>query len=218
MANPVGMVDLHMDRGEFITAEAGSMVYVRGDIEVNTRTRTEGGLFKALKTTVLAGESFFINEYTARHDGCKIGLTGNALGDIIAMDVGPGWIVQSGAYVASTGGLTLDTQWQGFTRGLFGSNLFMLKTMGTGTMFVNAWGAIRSVELGSETMVLDNYQLVAMSPDVQYEVQKHGSFKTAIFGGEGLVTSLRGPGTVYYQTKNLGEFANTLAGHLPRRR
>ena len=41
-------------------------------------------------------------------------------------------VVQSGAYIASTSDVVLDTQWQGFTKGLFGSELFMLKANGIG--------------------------------------------------------------------------------------
>ena len=48
-----------------------------------------------------------------------------------------------------TGDVTLDTQWQGFTKGIFGSTLFMLKTAGRGDVFVDGWGGIRKVELGA---------------------------------------------------------------------
>ena len=51
------------------------------------------------------------------------------IGDIAKMEINPedGLIVHSGAYIASTSDVILDTQWQGFTKGLFGSELFMLK-------------------------------------------------------------------------------------------
>ena len=215
--NPVGMVDFSLDRGDTVTAEAGSMVYMRGDIETNTRTRS-GGLFKALKSTVLAGESFFVNEFTAREDGCMLGLTGRTLGDMEVIRADGEYIVQSGAYVASTGDITLDTKWQGFAKGIFGSSLFMLKTVGSGDVFVDGWGGIRKAELGlGDTMILDNYQLVALSGTAKYEIRKHGGMKTTIFGGEALVIHITGPGTVYYQTKNLMEFARALAPLLPKR-
>jgi len=140
------------------------------------------------------------------------------LGDIEVINVNEEFIVQSGAYVASTDDLTLDTQWQGFTKGIFGSNLFMLKTLGKGDMFVNAWGSILSMNLKSgEKMILDNYQLVAMSASADYRVTKHGGLKTSIFGGEALVIEIIGPGTVYYQTKNFTEFVRTLIPFLPKR-
>ncbi len=216
--NPVGMVDFVMDWNDKVTAEAGAMVYMRGDITTNTRTR-EGGLFRTLKSTVLAGESFFVNEFTAQEDNCMLGVTGNVLGDIDVIHVDEEYIIQSGSYVASTGTITLDTKWQGFTKGIFGSNLFMLKTIGTGDVFVDGWGGIRKVTLkADESMILDNYQLVALSGTIQYDVRRHGSFKTTIFGGEALVTEITGPGVVYYQTKNLMEFARALSPLLPKER
>ena len=213
--NPVGMIDFTLDWGEKVTAESGAMVYMRGDIETDTKTR-KGGLFKSLKSTILAGESFFVNEFTANTGGCRLGLTGNMLGDIEVIPDGGDYIVQSGSYVASTGDITLDTEWQGFTKGLFGSNMFMLKTQGSGDVFVDGWGGIRNVELGEgETMILDNNQLVALSNSAKYDVRKHGSMKTTIFGGEALVIQITGPGVVYYQTKSLLEFARALSHVLP---
>ena len=215
--NPVGMIEFHMDSGEKVVAESAAMVYMRGDMKVETRTRKSGGLFKALKVTALGGQSFFVNEFTAHDDGCTLGLTGNMLGDIEVIPIDSEFIVQSGTFVCSTGGLTLDTQWQGFTKGMFGSNMFMLKTVGSGNLFVNAWGGIVKKELGSgEKMIVDNYQLVALSTTASYRVTKHGSFKTTLFGGEALVVEIEGPGTVYLQTKNIMEFARALVPFLPK--
>jgi len=59
-------------------------------------------------------------------------------------------------------------------------------------------------------MIIDNYQLVALSSTASYRVTKHGSFKTTLFGGEALVMEIIGPGTVYIQTKNVMEFARAL--------
>jgi uncharacterized protein (TIGR00266 family) len=178
----------------------------------------KGGFLKSLKAAALGGESFFVNEFIAQEDNCKLGLTGNMLGDIEVIKVEEEFIVQSGAFVGSTGELTLDTKWQGFTKGIFGTNMFMLKTVGTGEMFVNAWGGIIKTELKEgEKMILDNYQLVALSSSAGYRVTKHGSFKTTLFGGEALVMEIIGPGTVYFQTKNVMEFVRALIPFFPKR-
>lgn len=135
---------------------------------------------------------------------CLVGLTGNMLGDIESIPTEQEMIIQSGAYVASIGDITLDTQWQGFKRGIFGSSLFMLKTVGTGEIFVNAYGGIIQKELKEdETMTIDNYHLVAMSGTISYDIRKHGNLKTTIFGGEALVIEVKGPGDVFLQTKNI---------------
>jgi len=216
--NPMGLIQFSMNKGDKVTAEAAAMVFMRGDIETVTRMR-KGGFFKSLKAAALGGESFFVNDFIANQDNCSLGLTGNTLGDIEVIHVDEEFIVQSGAFVGSTGGLTLDTKWQGFTKGIFGSNLFMLKTVGTGDMFVNAWGGIIKKELNDgEKMILDNYQLVALSSRASYRVTKHGGFKTTLFGGEALVIEIVGPGTVYLQTKNIMEFVRAIIPFLPKSR
>jgi len=216
--NPMGLIQFSMNKGDKVTAEAAAMVFMRGDIETVTRMR-KGGFLKSLKAAALGGESFFVNDFIANTDNCKLGLTGNTLGDIEVIHVTEEFIVQSGAFVGSTGRLTLDTKWQGFTKGIFGSNLFMLKTVGTGDMFVNAWGGIIKKELNDgEKMILDNYQLVALSSRASYRVTKHGGFKTTLFGGEALVIEIVGPGTVYLQTKNIMEFVRAIIPFLPKSR
>jgi hypothetical protein len=70
---PMAILEIQMNSGEKITAESGAMVYMKGDIEIKTRTR-EGGLLKKIKVTALGGESFFVNDYIA-HGDCSIGPT-----------------------------------------------------------------------------------------------------------------------------------------------
>ena len=213
----MGLIEFTLNKGEKITAEAAAMVFMKGNIKTETRMR-KGGFVKSLKAAALGGESFFVNEFIAEEDDCKLGLTGNMLGDIVVIDVNEEFIVQSNSFVGSTTDLTLDTKWQGFTKGIFGSNLFMLKSVGTGQMFVNAWGGILKKELTSgEKMILDNYQLVALSSTADYRVTKHGSLKTTLFGGDALVIEIIGPGTVFLQTKNFMEFVRSIVPFLPKR-
>ena len=207
----MAILEIALEAGEKITAESGAMVYMKGNIELKTRTR-EGGFLKKLKVTALGGESFFVNDFIA-HGNATIGLTGPPLGDIIKLDIKPGegFIVQSGSYVASTPGVILDTQWQGFTKGIFGSEFFMLKATGQGELFLNAYGGILEEEMGpGEKLVLDNYHLVALSESADYKVIKVGGMKTTVLGGEGLATEITGPATVFFQTKNIREFIDIL--------
>jgi uncharacterized protein (TIGR00266 family) len=211
LKEPMAILEIQMSAGEKITAESGAMVYMKGDIEIKTRTR-EGGLFKKIKVTALGGESFFVNDYIARSD-CSIGLTGPPIGDIVRIEVNPGsgFIVQSGSYVASTPGVLLDTQWQGFTKGLFGSEFFMLKVTGQGDIFLNSYGGIVHKQLAAgEKIMIDNYHLVALSDQCAYRVTKVGGMKTTILGGEGLATEVAGPGSLYFQTKNIRELIDLL--------
>jgi len=69
-----------------------------------------------------------------------------------------------------------------------------------------------------EKMILDNYQLVALSSRASYRVTKHGGMKTTLFGGEALVIEIVGPGTVYLQTKSIMEFVRAIIPFLPKSR
>ena len=215
LKEPMAMLEIQLNNEEQLTAEAGAMVYIKGNIEVKTTTRSGGGFFKKLKVAALGRQSFFVNNYVAHHDNCFIGLTGPPIGDVVRMSInasnGGGLIVHSGAYIASSTGVMLDTEWQGFKKGIFGSGLFMLKANGVGDLFVNAYGGIIQKELGdNEKMVLDNHHLVALSENSNYRVMKFGGLKTTILGGEGLVTEIIGPGSVYFQTKNIEDFVDYL--------
>jgi uncharacterized protein (TIGR00266 family) len=195
-----------------ITAEAGSMTYMSKNVTVDTHTRMkEQGLLGTIKVSLLGGETLFINDYIANGGPAKVGFVSAPLGDITQLKVGPGrgYILQSSAYIVSTEGVKLDTQWQGFTKGLFGQNLFMLKTLGEGDVFINTFGAVDKHELGSgETLVVDNYHLAAFSDTCSYNVRMFGGLKSTILGGEGFVTDVTGPGEVYIQTKNVKEFVD----------
>lgn len=211
----MGLIQFTMNKDERVTAEAGAMVFTRGNFEVVTRMR-QGGFLKSFKVSMVGGESFFINDFIAQEDNSTLGLTGKTFGDIVMIPVKEEFRVSAGTYVASTNELTLDTKWQGFKDGFLGTGLFLLKTIGSGDMFVNGFCGIISIELISgEKMTLDNYQLVAMTSTCSFHVKKHGSLKTALLGGEAFVMEITGPGTVYFQTKNVMESVRALSPFLP---
>jgi len=208
------LLEVQLPSDGFITAEAGAMIYMSSNVEVKTHTRVEqSGLLGTLKVSVLGGETLFINDYFARGGEAKVGFVSAPLGDITRLEVNQdrGYIIQSSGYIASTPNVKLDTQWQGFTKGLFGQNLFMIKTLGDGDVFVNTFGAIDKHDLGpGEKLIVDNYHLAALSTTCQYQVRMFGGLKSTLLGGEGLITEITGPGEVYIQTKNPMEFADWL--------
>jgi len=113
--------------------------------------------------------------------------------------------------VASTSGIDLDVKWEGFTKGLFGQGLFMLKATGSGQMFINTFGAIDTHTLKpGQTLIVDNFHLVGFSESCSYKVTRLGGLKETLLSGEGLVTQITGPGDVYIQTKNMQEFTEWL--------
>lgn len=200
----MSILEVGLNKDECITANAGAMVYMSGKIDIDTKTR-DSGLFAKLKVSTLGGQLLFINQFSSSADGSKRGLTGRPLGDIIKISLlkDQGFIVQSGSYIASTSGIAVDTQWQGLKKGLFGSELFMLKVTGQGEVFLSAFGGIIKKEiLTSEKFILNNYHLVALNLDADYKVIKFGNLKSTLLGREGLVIEINDPSTVYFQTKN----------------
>jgi uncharacterized protein (TIGR00266 family) len=204
------MLEIELEKGEQITGEAGSLTYMSPNIDVQTRTR-ERSLLGSLKTSILGGQSLFVTDFKAHGESGKLALVAAPLGDILKLDITPqqGYIIQKSAYLASTPSIDLDVRWEGFSRGLFGQGLFMIRTTGNGDLFINCFGALdKHVLEPGEQLVVDNYHLVAFSSTCEYDVRKFGSWKDTLFSGEGLVTYIEGPGEVYIQTKNLREFVD----------
>jgi uncharacterized protein (TIGR00266 family) len=206
------MLVVKLEQDEAITAESGSMTYLDPHIEVHTRRR-EKSLLGSIGLKLLGGQSFWVNDYKAERGSGEVAFVAAPVGDIETLEVKPnhGFVIQRSAYIASTQGVDLDIKWQGFTKGLFGQGLFMIKVSGNGTLFINTFGAIDQHTLrADQTLIVDNFHLVAFSDSCDYKVRKFGGLKETLLGGEGLVTEIRGPGDVYVQTKNLREFVEWL--------
>ena len=152
------MLEVELDQDERITGESGSLTYMSPNIDVNARTR-EKSLLSSLKTSILGGQSLFVTDFTSMDGPGKLALVAAPIGDIIKLDITPenGYIIQRSAYLASTQNIDLDVRWEGFTRGLFGQGIFMVKTTGNGDLFINSFGALdKHVLEPGEQLVVDN--------------------------------------------------------------
>jgi len=204
------MLVVDLEAGESIVGEAGAMTYMTPNIEVQTRMR-EKSILGTIGLSILGRQSFFVNDYVATGGPGQLALGAAPVGDIQVLKVEPGkgFIVQKSSYLANTDDIDLDVKWEGFTKGLFGQGLFMIRIHGRGDLFLNTFGALDRHELGpGEELVVDNFHLVAFSDSCDYEVRKFGGWKETILSGEGFVTHIRGPGEIYIQTKNLREFVD----------
>ncbi|MDH5811178.1 MAG: TIGR00266 family protein [Candidatus Methanomethylicaceae archaeon] len=201
------MVVIKLSQGETIVGESGAMTYMTPNISVRTRSRE--GLLGSLGLKFLGGQSFWVNDYTAVNGPGEIGFVSAPLGDIERLSLSDerGYIIRRESYVASSPAIDLDVKWEGFTKGLFGQGLFMIKAKGVGDLFINTFGAIdRHVLKEGESLIVDNFHLVAFSNTCSYRVERFGGLKETILSGEGLVTRINGPGEVLLQTKNPREF------------
>jgi uncharacterized protein (TIGR00266 family) len=205
-----------LERGETILAEAGAMVSMSSTIDI--RTQAKGGLIGALKRSVLGGESFFMNTFTAGEAG-EITFAPTLPGDICSLELrGRTILTQSGAYLASSEGITIDTKWGGAKTFFSREGLFLLKMSGNGSLFLSSYGAIHELDLGvGQRYLVDTGHMVAFDETVGYNVKRIGGLKSTFLSGEGLVCELTGPGKIWIQSRSTEAFLSWLIPHLPKR-
>lgn len=208
---------IQLESGETIQAEAGAMVSMSDTIQMTTGTR--GGIMSGLKRSLLAGESFFINTFTASAPG-EVTIAPALPGDVIALQLnGNTLFIQSGSFLAATTGVNVDTKFGGSKTFFSREGLFLLKCTGEGTVFVSSYGAIRLIDLApGQRYSVDTGHMVAFDESVTYEVGRAGGWKTTLLGGEGLVCKLTGPGRFYLQTRSPESFVAWIAPLLPGKR
>jgi uncharacterized protein (TIGR00266 family) len=209
------LVEIELDAGEGVRAEAGTMIYMEDGIEM--QTSTGGGLLKGLKRTI-TGESFFITSFINQgNKKSKVGFAAPYPGKIITLDLnslGGKFICQKDSFLCAA--LEVDIE-IAFTKrlgaGLFGGEGFILQRLeGDGLAFVHAGGTIIEKELAtSEILRVDTGCLVAFASSIDYNIKFIGGFKNALFGGEGLfLASLRGPGKIYLQSLPFSRLADRI--------
>ena len=205
-----------LDPGESVTAEGGAMIAMSGDmgIETTTHKKGSGGIGKALKR-MLAGESFFLNHFTASDQGGEVWLATTLAGDMMEYQLdNENLIVQGGSYVASDPAIEIDLGWQGFKTLLSGESIFWVHLRGSGKVILNSFGAIYPIEVEGEHIV-DTGHIVAFNETLSFTVTKAGgSWMSAILGGEGLVCKFQGQGTVWCQSHNATGFGRLLGPKL----
>jgi uncharacterized protein (TIGR00266 family) len=203
---------LILGANETVTAEAGSMIAMSGDMKVETTTykKNQGGVMKALKR-MLGGESFFVNHFSASGRGGEVFIAPTLPGDILALDKGAeNLIVQSGSYLASDHAIEIDLGWQGFKALFSGESVFWIKLGGQGRVVINSFGAIYPVDVDGEYIV-DSGHIVAFPESLKFTITKAGkSWMSSMLGGEGLVCKFSGKGRIWCQSHNASGFGGTL--------
>ncbi|MFB6300438.1 MAG: TIGR00266 family protein [Halobacteriales archaeon] len=208
------LLEVILQPGESVAAEAGSMVSHGEGIDIETNA--SGGLLGSLKRSVLGGESFFMNTFTASRVS-SVTLAPPLPGDIIRHDIEDETLyVQSGSYLAAETDIDIDTQFGG-AKTFFGSEgLFLLELIGTGPTFLSSYGAIREQELDAgETYTVDTGHVVAFESSVDFTVDRVGGLKSTLFSGEGLVCRFNGPGSIWLQSRSHDAFLAWVIPRLP---
>ena len=226
-------VEVELDPGEAAVGEAGSMMFMDADVQMDTvfgdgSSGGGGGLFGKLLGAgkrLVTGESLFTTVYTNQGSGKKrVAFAAPYPGKILPMDLrqlGGTLICQKDAFLCAARGVSLGIYFQQkLSVGFFGGEGFIMQKLeGDGLAFVHAGGTVVKRELQpGQTLLIDTGCIVALTPNVSFEIQYVGKVKTALFGGEGLFfAKVTGPGTVWLQSLPFSRLASRVFAAAPQR-
>jgi uncharacterized protein (TIGR00266 family) len=227
--NELQLVEVELDPGETVVAEAGAMTYMEDGIEFEAKmgdgSQPNQGFFGKLMSAgkrMVTGESLFMTHFTNNGSGKRrVAFGAPYPGKIIPLnlaDYGGEIVSQKDGFLCAAYGTKLDIAFQKkLGAGFFGGEGFILQRItGDGMLFLHACGAIIKRELDDETLRVDTGCLVAMTPDIDYDIQRAGNLKSMLFGGEGLfLATVSGTGTVWLQSLPFSRLADRIIAHAP---
>jgi uncharacterized protein (TIGR00266 family) len=224
-------VEITLDPMETVVAEAGTMMMLDEGIQMETifgdgRGQSQGFLDKMFSAgkRVLTGESLFMTTYTNMSTVRRTAWFAAAYpGKIMAMDLRDyqGKLVcQKNSFLCAAKGVNIGIAFQKrIGAGLFGGEGFIMQKLeGDGQVYIHAGGTTVQRDLKpGESLRVDTGCLVAMTQDVEYDIQFVGGIKNTLFGGEGLFfATLRGPGHVWIQSLPFSRLADNIIAAAPR--
>lgn len=224
-------VEIELDPNEVVIAEAGSMMTMNQDIQMETifgdgSKQNEGFMGKILGAgkRLLTGESLFMTAYAHTGEGkSHVTFAAPYPGKIIPMDLSKlnGKIIcQKDSFLCAAKGVSVGLEFQKrLGAGFFGGEGFIMQKLeGDGMAFVHAGGVILEKDLkAGEMLKVDTGCLVAFTHEVDYDIQFVGGIKNTLFGGEGVFfAQLTGPGKVWVQSMPLSRLANKIYAHAPK--
>ena len=214
---PTPVVICHVENGETMITESGSMVWMSPNMEMQT---TAGGFGKVFGR-MFTGENLFQNRYTARGGSGMVAFASSFPGKIVAVQVSPERpvIAQKCAFLAAEAGVELSVFFQKkIGAGFFGGEGFLLqKLSGRGIAFLEVDGHGEEYFLAPrEKLIVDTGNLAYMDATCSVDIQTVKGVKNMLFGGEGIFhTVVTGPGKVVLQTMPMSALAAALAPLLP---
>ncbi len=216
------MVEIELDQGEGVRAEAGALVYMEAGIEMETGTG--GGIFAGFKRAI-SGAGFFITTFVSNRPGkAHVAFAKPHIGQILPIDLtrhGGELLVQRDGFLCAAAGIEIDVAFtKRFGAGLFGGEGFVLQRLhGDGMAFVHGGGAVVERELAQgEVLLVDAGCLLGFEGSVDFDVTMMKGITNAIFGGDGLfLAHLTGPGRVYLQGLPFSRLVDSIAHHMPKK-
>jgi uncharacterized protein (TIGR00266 family) len=213
------MVRMDIQPGESIFAEAGSMVNMSGNMQMDNQLK--GGIISGIRRAV-AGESIFLTRFFSADQPGFITLAGTMPGKIFPVRITPDreFVAQRESFLCCEEDIELGIAFTEKIRaGLFGGDGFIFENMtGNGTVFLHCCGDIVELALKpGEVIKVQTGLVVGFESTVAYDIALAGGITTALFGGEGLfVTTLTGPGKVVLQSMDIAKLTHSLIPYLPK--
>ena len=213
------IVVCNLKKGERMKDDSGSMAYMTPGIKMDTNTG--GGLLKGLGRA-LAGDTLFMNFFTAQRDGEEVGFASYFPGKIIPirLDGSQSIIGQKSSFLATEDSVEIDMYFKKkLGAGLFGGEGFILqKFSGKGMVFLEIDGDVIEKTLApGETLLVDNGHVAALDETVDFDIQRVKGVKNMMFGGEGLFfAKMTGPGRVWIQTMPVSKLAEAIIPYIPK--
>lgn len=213
------MVKIELATNEGLYAEAGAMVNMSGNMQMESQLK--GGILSGIKR-VLTGESLFLTRFFPSDHPGFVSFAGNVPGKIFSVPLSSGkeFIAQRDSFLCCEEGVELDIALiKKIRSGLFGGEGFVLQKMtGFGTVFLHCCGDIIELALNDGEMIkVQTGLVVGFESTVSYDIALAGGITSIIFGGEGLfVTTLSGPGRVVLQSMDIAKIAASIIPFLPK--
>jgi uncharacterized protein (TIGR00266 family) len=225
IGDDIQLVEIELDQGETVIAEAGAMVYmeegIRFDVKMGDGSDPNQGLLGKIFSAgsrLLTGESLFITHFTNDRAGkSHVAFSAPYPGTIIAIDLmklGGQLVVQKDGFLCAAMGTKLSMVFnRKLGSGLVGGEGFILQRLeGDGYAFVHAGGTVIERQLNNETLRIDTGCVVAFEPTIDFNVETTGSLRSMVFGGEGLfLATLRGSGKVWLQSMPIRKLIQAIA-------
>ncbi|MFH0783673.1 MAG: TIGR00266 family protein [Pseudomonadota bacterium] len=225
-------VEIELDPQESVVAEAGSMMYMSDFIQMETifgdgSEQSGSGLLDRMLGAgkrLITGEGLFSTVFTYNGSGKgKVAFAAPYPGKIIALDLkdfSGKLVCQKDAFLCAAKGVSIGIEFQKkIGAALFGGEGFIMQKLeGQGKLFVHAGGTIIQKDLqAGETLRIDTGCLVAMTKDINYDIEFVGGVKSALFGGEGFFfATITGPGHVWLQSLPFSRLAGRIHKAAPQ--
>lgn len=221
----IQFVEVELDPGETVIAEAGTMVYMEQgisfDVKMGDGSTPNQSLFGSLLSAgsrLLTGESLFITHFTNRGNSkSRVAFAAPYPGTIIPIDlkqVNNNLIVQKDGFLCAAFGTKLTiTLNRKIGAGLLGGEGFILQKLeGDGRAFMHAGGTVIERQLNNDILRIDTGCIVAYEPSLDFDIETTGSLKSMVFGGEGLfLATIKGTGKVWMQSMPIRKLIRALA-------